>query len=284
MEKRPIAVGGVERSAHIYVPASYAKSSHRSLVLALHGGGTHGESMARFSGLNDTARQAGFMVAYPNGSGRTRRILTWNSGACCGYARRQQVDDLRFLAALIDDLVRRHGVDPHRIYVTGMSNGAMMAYRLAAELPDRVAAVAAVGGALDVDPAMIRGPVPVVHFHGTADQHAPFHGGHGPKSAPGNIHRSVDETIQAWRKVNGAMNPPSEVEMPDKANDGTTVTRYVYASPTDPQSVVLYKIVGGGHTWPGQAKLERRLGPATLDISANEIMWEFFKSHVNGGR
>ncbi len=279
MEERRVSVAGQERTLYLYVPPSWSQRPDRPLVIALHGGGTNGKSMARFSALNEKARQAGFMVAYPNGIGRAAKVLTWNSGKCCGYASSQRIDDVQFISRLIDDLVTRNGVDRTRVYATGISNGAMMAYRIAAELSDRIAAVAPVAGTLDIDPSAIHGSVPVIHFHGTDDQYVPFGGGHGPRSALKDVHRSVDETIQAWVKANNASSRPLVTNMPDVAKDGTTVTRYVYASPNDPQAVVLYKIFGGGHTWPGQPSHERVLGRTTLDISANDLMWDFFKSH-----
>jgi polyhydroxybutyrate depolymerase len=284
MEELHVTVGGRQRSFHLHVPAGRARSEAKALVVALHGGGSNGTSMARFSALNEKADEEGFLVAYPDGSGRLSKVLTWNSGTCCGYARKHEVDDVAFIAHVIDDLVATRGVDPRRVYVTGMSNGAMMAYRVAAELPDRIAAVAAVAGTLDVAPSALRGAVPVVHFHGTDDQHVPFEGGHGPKSAPGNVHRSVDETIRAWVAANGASARPEVHTMPDLADDGTKVTRHVHASASDPGAVVLYRIVGGGHTWPGRTRLERLLGRATLDISANDLLWEFFASHPKTAR
>ena len=185
-----------------------------------------------------------------------------------------------FLGALIDHLVQTQGVDPRRVYVTGISNGGMMSYRLAAEIPERVAAIAAVAGTLDVPPSSIRQPVPILHFHGTADEYVLYEGGHGPKTFSDNDHTSVADTMAAWVKVNGANPAPKEELLPDTSDDGMRVTRYTYSTKTDPRNIVLYRIEGGGHTWPGRpAKIERMLGPATTDISANDILWEFFQAH-----
>jgi len=284
MKQHSIVVGGTTRHFLIFSPSSVLHNKTRPLIIALHGGGTNGESMARFSALNQKAQQAGFIVVYPDGSGRFSKVLTWNAGACCGYARENNINDVQFISELIDELVAHGGVDAARVYVTGMSNGAMMAYRLAAEIPEKIAAVAAVAGTLGVPPSAIHAPMPILHFHGTADQHVPYTGGHGPKSAAGNVHRSVDETINTWIAVNHANRLPSVTPMPDMAKDGMTVTRYSHASASDPHAVVLYKIIGGGHTWPGQPRLERLLGPTTQDISANDLMWEFFVAHPKAGK
>ena len=275
-----IVVKGVERTFLLHIPKGAKAAARRPLVMALHGGGTNGKSMRRFSGLDEAADQYGFMVVYPEGTGPTARFRTWNSGACDVYARKQNVDDVAFLSALIDHLVQTQQADPQRVYVTGISNGGMMSYRLAAEIPDRIAAIAAVAGTLDVPAAAVKRPLPILHFHGTADEHVLYKGGHGPKTFSENEHTSVADTMATWVKVNGANPEPREERLPDVADDGTRVTRYAYATKADPQNIVLYKIEGGGHTWPGRpARLERVLGTATRDISANDIMWEFFKAH-----
>ncbi len=274
-----IIVDGTVRTFVLHLPKDQKAGDKQALVIALHGGGSNGKSMARFSGLGETADRYGFVVAYPDGSGRTDLIRTWNSGACEGYAKSKQVDDVAFIKALIIHLVDKYNVAPGRVYVTGMSNGAMMAYRLAAEIPDRLAAVAAVSGTLDIDAAKVTTPLPILHFHGTADQHVPFDGGHGEKSYAQNVHTSVKATLDAWIRVNGANTTPKEEQLPDNKDDGTTVIKSTYSSPSERDSVVLYKIVGGGHTWPGRPRLEKMLGPATEDISANEVMWKFFADH-----
>src|SRR4029077_11358983 len=108
-------------------------------VLAFHGGGSNAEQMVHFCGMNEKADQADFIVVYPNGSGRLDRALTWNGGNCCGYAMLNNVDDVSFVRALLSDLERVVAIDPKRVYATGISNGGIMAYRLASELSDRIA-------------------------------------------------------------------------------------------------------------------------------------------------
>jgi poly(3-hydroxybutyrate) depolymerase len=155
----------------------------------------------------------------------------------------------------------------------------MMAYRLAAEIPDQVAAIAAIAGTLDVDPSTLQAPVPILHFHGTADDHAPYDGGRGAKTFGDNRHQAVADTIAAWVRVNDADPKPHEEFLPDCREDGTRVIKYAHATPADPERVVLYKILNGGHTWPGRADMAPRLGRVCLDISANDLMWSFFEAH-----
>ncbi len=273
-----VDVDGTTRSYLVAVPSSARPPA--PAVVAFHGGGSDGAFFAARTGIVASAEQHGFVAVFPNGSGRTRRLLTWNAGTCCAYAVEQAVDDVAFVARLLDELVARHGVDPERIYLTGMSNGAMLAYRVAVELPERIAAVAAVAGTLGVDPALVRVPVPVLHLHGTEDRHVPFAGGVGPRSVQGAAFRSVDETLSAWVRAHGIATAPERSELPDAADDGTTVVRHLWSAPSGRTAVVLYEVRGGGHAWPGRADREAAQGRATFDLDLDEVMWAFFREHA----
>jgi polyhydroxybutyrate depolymerase len=268
------------RSYLVHIPKSYDGSKPFPVVLALHGGGSNAEQMVRFCGLNDKADQAGFIVVYPNGTGSLNTMLTWNGGNCCGFAVQHQVDDVAFIRALLDDLERVAKVDRKRIYATGMSNGAIMVYRLASELSDRIAAIAPVAGPMGTETCAPERPVSVIHFHGTDDQFAPFAGGKGTKSRSGTDFYSVDHSIRAWVKANGCPSEPRVVKEPDKSKDGTTITRKTYGPGKDGAEVVVVVIEGGEHTWPGRPPPLRFLGKSTKNIQANDVMWEFFQRHA----
>jgi polyhydroxybutyrate depolymerase len=281
-----VAFKGTDRTFRVFAPDGAAGDARQTpapplpVVLAIHGGGTNGETMARYSGLSEKASKAGFIVVYPDGTGRLPRVLTWNSGGCCGYAQARGIDDVGFLREVVAFVIRTYNGDPARVYATGISNGAMMAYRMAIEAPDIIAAVAAVAGTLDVDPALVKVPKPILHFHGTEDEFVPWNGGRGPKTSLGNKHRSVPETIAAWVRVDGANSQPESVTLPDKAKDGTVVIRHDYAPKPGGFEVILYEIRGAGHTWPGRARDGRLLGKATANIDANDIIWEFFSRYT----
>jgi len=123
---RTLSVGEQKREYLVHVPPDYDGKRPTAVVLAFHGGGSNAEQMEKFSGLSDKADEAGFMVVYPSGSGRLPDMLTWNAGNCCGYAQRHKIDDVGFVAALLDDLATVANVDAKRVYATGMSNGALM--------------------------------------------------------------------------------------------------------------------------------------------------------------
>lgn len=272
---RTLYAGGRRRRYLVHFPIGHRRNTQSPVVIALHGATMNGSMMAWFTGLNRTANQSGFIVVYPNGTGR-HASYSWNAGNCCGYAKEHGVDDVAFFRILLDDLVQTLNVDPRRIYVTGMSNGAIMAYRLAAELSDRIAAIAPVSGPLGVQVQQVKRPVPVLHFHGTDDQYTPFLG--CKKGISGFEMFSVEHSIQTWVKLNGCQTKlPTEIL--DESTHDMRITRTTYTSGSHGSEVVLIVIEGGGHTWPGKQSLARSLGRSTLAISANDLMWQFFMKH-----
>jgi len=275
---RSVDVAGVERRYLVHVPPDAAPATPLPVVLAFHGGGGNADSMKVFSGLDATADACGFVVVYPEGSGRLPRMRTFNAGNCCGHAASSGVDDVAFTRRLLDDLERVVAVDRQRVFATGMSNGAMMCYRLASELSDRIAAIAPVGGPMGTESCHPVRPVSVIHFHGDADEFAPFAGGRG-RGPSGTDFLSVQHSIDAWVEADGCQTTPTTTRLPDRHDDGTTVREVRYGSGRDGAEVVLVVIEGGGHTWPGREPRMRVLGPATRDVSANDMMWEFFRQH-----
>ena len=275
---RTVQVDGSERSYLVHVPPQYVADSPTPVVLAFHGGGANARNMVGFSGLNQKADQSGFIAVYPEGTGRLERMLTFNAGNCCGQAAARNVDDVAFVRHVLDDLERIANVDRRRVFATGMSNGAMMAYRLASEMSDRIAAIAPVSGPMGTKDCRPGRAVSVMHFHGDADEFAPFPGGKG-RGLSGTDFYSVDHSINAWVDANECKKSPRTTQLPDREKDGTTVKQVRYESGKEGAEVVLVVIEGGGHTWPGNESRLRFLGVSTRDISANDMMWEFFQQH-----
>ena len=275
---RSLTVGGRRRTYHVHVPPQHDPQKPAPVVLVLHGATMTGPLMAWYSGLSRKADQAGFLAVYPNGTG-PGLSYTWNGGNCCGSAVKDGVDDVGFIRALLDDLATAYRIDPRRVFVAGLSNGAVLAYRLASELSDRIAAVAPVAGPMGTEACGPKRPVPVIHFHGADDEFAPFRGGVGRRSLFKTDFRSVERTIRAWVEANGCGEEPTVEELPDRANDGTKVIRKTYGGGRDGAEVVLVVVEGGGHTWPGRIWGQRVLGKVTMNVSANDLMWEFFDRH-----
>lgn len=271
---RELRVGNQIRSYFIHIPPMYDSRRSTPVVLALHSAMMNGAAMARFCGLNEKADQSGFVAVYPNGTGSTPFFLYWDAGGVRGRVS----DDVSYVAKLLDDLATVVNVDSRRIFATGMSNGAMMCYRLAAELSERIAAIAPVAGTMAIEQCQPNRPVSILHFHGTKDGLVLFGG--PDERTPKNIKfLSVDETMRAWVKINGCPQTPEVAELHRLSDDGTAVRRKGHGPGKDNSEVVLYVIEGGGHTWPGRDPRLRLLGKSTREISANDLMWEFFQKH-----
>lgn len=275
---RTLEVDGQKRSYIVHVPTGYDRTRPAPVVLAFHGAAMNGSMMAWASGLSQKADAAGFLVVYPNGTGRNGVFLIWNAGGFRGPGADRWPDDVKFVQELLKDLATVANIDQCRIYATGISNGGMMCYRLAAELSGRIAAIAPVAGTIATDQPRPERPVSVIHFHGTADTLVPFQG--PTESSAKFLHfQSVPETIRTWAAIDGCPPKPRITELPDTVDDGTRVRREYYGPGTGGAEVVLYVIDGGGHTWPGHPWPTALLGKATQDISANDLIWEFFQRH-----
>lgn len=192
--------GAKTREYIIHVPGG--APSALPLLLAFHGGGGEAAGFQKYAGLDAVSDREKFLVVFPYGTGiLPRRLLTWNAGECCGPAMNNKVDDVGFAIAVIDDVIRRTHVDAKRIYATGHSNGAMMAYRPAGEHAERIAAIAPVSGSYDLDKFAPSQPVAVLDIHSVDDPRALYNGGMGP-AFPGtqvkSSHQPVMESIHRW--------------------------------------------------------------------------------------
>lgn len=271
--RRTVEVQGRTREYLVHVPAGHEPAVPTAVVVALHPFAATADRMRWMCGLDRVADREGFVVVYPEGTGPPV-LRNWNDGAMKG----KLADDVGFVARVLDDLAGVMAVDPRRVYATGMSNGGMMCYRLASELSDRIAAIAPVAGTQAFETIAAKRPVPVLHFHGTADGLVPFG---GSEAGARGLMRflSVEETVRAWAAFDGCPAEAEEQPVTDAAGDGITVRRRRFGPGREKAEVILYEIVGGGHTWPGGPDLARFLGPTCRDIDAAELIWAFFAEH-----
>ena len=275
---------GNKRTFLIHLPPRRDAGTKFPLVIALHGGGGSGRKMKRFSRFDAIADREGFIVVYPDGIGRQ-----WNDGRKIAESRAhsENIDDVGFLTGLAGYMVRVRGADPKRVYFAGISNGALMSFRLACEKPEKIAAIAAVAGNLPEHLAAVkpRGPVPVIIINGTEDPLIPWGG--GPVRIPFMPGRERGSVISAprtaayWARANGCPADTAAEELPDRdTGDGCRVIRHAYAG-CGGADLILYEVKGGGHTWPGgpQYLPVRIIGRTCRDLDASETIWEFFKRH-----
>lgn len=274
-----------QRQYLLYVPPTLSLQKAAPLVLFFHGGGGNQQQAADSYGWRDLAAQHQFIVAFPNGYSRFRRgkLATWNVGACCGDARDEQVDDVAFIKALLADVAQRVRVDKTQIYATGMSNGGMMVYRLACEMAETFAAVAAVAGTDNTEQCQPRRAIAILHIHAKDDTHVLYTGGAGADAfrdrSKVTDFTSVAQTLERWRQ-RYALSTTTPVIEHRPSVQIETYTGNSTASALSERQVGTFQLVTtetGGHSWPG-AKAVRRKTPSNA-INANEHIWQFFQQY-----
>jgi polyhydroxybutyrate depolymerase len=246
------------------------------LMLVLHGGGGNADNAEQMTGFTAKARKEGFIVVYPEGTGRLKnKLLTWNDGHCCGYAMKQQVDDVGFVSALLDKLVQSYPVDTARIYATGMSNGGMMTHRLGIQLSDRLAAIAPVVATVFGDEKPPAHPVSALMINGLLDKNVPnaggAPGGRGADAWDGSPTRPALEQAAFWAAANGCTNAPLK-------DDSAQLAAWRYQCPSG-RAVELLLVKDNGHAWPGGEPGSRRGDKPSSSLNATDVIWEFFKTH-----
>jgi len=269
--------GGLERHYVVRAPARSANDTARlPLVVVLHGGGGNAANAENMTGFTAKARQEGFIVVYPDGTGPLAdKLLAWNASHCCAYAMKHEVDDVGFINALLDELIRRYPVDVHRIYATGMSNGGMMTHRLGIELADRLAAIAPVVATLFGDEKKPSHSLPALMINGLLDENVPHDGGppggRGARSWDGTPTRPALDQLTFWSQANGCEPTPHPEE-----NSRWTVW---HASCPAHADVALYLIKDNGHAWPGGQPGSRRGDTPSTALNATDLIWDFFRAH-----
>ncbi|MBL8837899.1 MAG: polyhydroxybutyrate depolymerase [Alphaproteobacteria bacterium] len=279
---RSLPHGGIERSYVVHLPAAPPAEGPLALVVVLHGGGGNADNIARQSGFNAESDRHGFIVAYPNGTDRRRPLLnargrpgllTWNAGLCCGFAMENRIDDVGFVRAMIAELGGAYPIDRRRIFAAGMSNGGMMAYRLACEASDLFAAVGVVAGALTVRACTPAAPVSLIHIHGAADENVPIGGGVGRRSPTRTSYPALTASIAAWVDANRCTQPPRQTRAP------SGVQTLEYLDCRGGSAITLHVIAGGGHSWPGGQRLLATLDAPSAALAATAAIWQFFAAH-----
>ena len=276
--------GGVPRWYRRHVPPKYDATTPFPLVMDLHGYQEGADVHSTMSSLGPFGDTHGFVTVTPNGTATP--VPRWDVAVDSA--------DMKFLGDVLDEAERTMCIDTRRVYVTGLSNGAFMTSAVACAFPDRIAAAAPVAGARGDVPNCAHGhAVPVVSFHGTADGFVDYNGGLGQaaKDLPspdgkGKIGdnpefmarakgKPIPEQLAAWGKRNGCGATPTEQRVTDD------VTLLQWPCPAGAE-VELYRVTGGGHTWPGSkfsAQIAGVVGRTTFSIDANTLMWEFFRAH-----
>lgn len=272
-----LSVGGRQRSYLLHVPRTVQGGQPLPLLVALHGGGGSARIMADDGnyGLVSASEQRGFVVVFPNGISKisSGALATWNAGRCCGAARDEGVDDVGFIRTVVGQVQGMLPIDRQRIYATGMSNGGMMAQRLACEAADLFRAIASVAGTDNTTGCSPSRPIAVLHIHAKDDPHVLFNGGAGGFRDESKVtdFTSVPETIRRWVGRDRCSPTPRNV----LSRPGASCERYTGCA--GGAQVQLCVTDTGGHSWPGTTKsAPGKEGPSQA-IRANDVIWDFFQ-------
>lgn len=258
------------RTYRLYIPTTYNPSFPSPLLLNLHGYGSNNLEQELYGDFRPIADTAGFIVALPNGTLDALNNRFWNTFGGSG------VDDIGFLSALIDTISEHYYIDINRIYTTGMSNGGFMSYELACSLSDRITAIASVAGSMvwtHLNSCSPLHPMPLMHIHGTADGTIPYNGS--------ILYVPVETLVNHWVQFNNCSPTPIITPVPDiDTTDGCTAEKHLFEGGDMGSTVELYKIIDGGHSWPGAPI---NINITNMDFSASKVIWQFFRQYSLDG-
>jgi polyhydroxybutyrate depolymerase len=289
---------GLQRDYRLHVPPAAASGKPLPLVLNLHGATQNGQLEEITSDMDPNADMNGYLVAYPDGT-RISKVLTpdpvakdaqygWNAGMCCGLPVTKHINDVGFLLKVISDIAAKTPVDLRRVYMTGISNGGMMAYAMATEASGHFAAISSISGQVEIPVIHPTRPVPTMEFHSVDDPIAKFDG--TPNKNP-LLRLSVMEGIDQWVKADGCNKKPvTGTELVGAAGSisaGETATPISYTHCRSGAEVALWRFTGSGHVWPGSSLnmgpkknwILAGVGRGIILVNANETMWQFFEKY-----
>jgi polyhydroxybutyrate depolymerase len=269
-----LQVDGYQRTYLLNLPPDYNNNTPLPLVIALHGTAGSALQMERDYKLTTKSNNAGFIVVYPEGVPSNGRlgVRTWNAGSCCDFAMEQNINDVKFIRQLIEKVAVTYKIDPKKIYATGMSNGAMMVYRLGCELSDRLAAIAPVSGTLMTTQACTPGrAVPVMHIHSVQDTKIPYAGGYGLANY---YFHPVDSALHVWATIDGCNPEPLVI------TNAPLYTHTQYVDCRNNTTVQLYLTKDGGHSWPGGLQARPAADEPSAAFDATDLIWGFFQQNT----
>jgi polyhydroxybutyrate depolymerase len=258
-----VPVGSLARSYRLAVPSDYRPSVASPLILLFHGSGSNALQTSAYTQMPKRAARVGYLVATPDAQDGQWQLSP--PGA--------RTADLAFVSALVSDLSSRYCVDRSRIYAAGISLGSEFASIVACTPADRIAAVGLVAAEFLLSPCP--GPIPVVAFHGTADPIVAYRQGGIGAALPGRPVIGVEENLAHWARLDGCASGPRLHQV------GTMVVRRTWSGCRGGSAVVLYSVLGGGHTWPGSpVDLSTAVfGATTHQVDATGLMLAFFGRH-----
>lgn len=282
VQEHTLQFGGTARTYLVYAPKRIEQRD-AALVIALHGNGGSGENFLKQGKWVKKAHAEGIILVAPDGvperDDKPARFRdnrrSWNAGPETGSsAQLRGIDDVNFIRALIAEVKRDHRIDTQRIYVTGFSNGAGMAFRVGAELSDIIAAIAPVSNAMLLPVEELKKPVSLLLIWGSEDPLNPIDGGVVKRSGDKRTRPSAAASWTRWAELLGCNKTPHASKL------SPAVEKQTYASCRDGSAAEFIKVDGMGHQWPGGEVVMRVVsGPGSSALDATDVIWTFFQAH-----
>lgn len=268
-----LMIFGRDRFFKIHLPLGYNLQQEYPLVLVFHGGLGNPDNIEKTTDFSFKADKEGFIVVYPYGTGAfPKKLLTWNTWDCCGYANKKNIDDVAFVKKLLDKIKSEYRVNNNMIYAAGFSNGGMMCYLLACQIPEEFAAVAPVAATMfNEDRCPAKSETSMIIFNSVDDKHIPYDGGVGEQSLVDVEKMPVENVVNFW----------AEKYHCDFINKSETnlFHKIIYKNHKDTE-IIFYKMLKGGHSWPGGVKGRVFTDTPVKNVSATDLIWDFFKNHI----
>ena len=267
-----LMIFGRNRFFKVHPPLGYTVQKEYPVVFVFHGGGGNPDNIEKTTDFSAKADKEGFIVVYPYGTGSfPKKLLTWNTWDCCGYADKKNIDDVSFIKKVLEIIKTKYSVNQNMIFATGLSNGGMMCYLLACEMPDQFAAVAPVAATMfDENQCTANSEISMIIFNSIDDKHIPYEGGIGDESIVKVEKMPVEKVVNFWvNKFNCVLLNKTEVSSYNKID-------YMNKKGTE---IIFYKMMGGGHSWPGGERGRLFADKPVKDVSATDLIWDFFKNH-----
>lgn len=263
---------GRNRFYKIHLPVGYSYQKSYPLVFVFHGGLGNPDMIAKQTRFSEKADKENFIVVYPYGTGSfNKKLLTWNTWNCCGYANKNDINDVDFINAVLKKVKSEYQIDEKRIYAAGLSNGGMMCYLLACELSEHFAAIAPVAASMfDTISCNPKSEVSIIAFNSINDENILYNG-------PAEADTSAEmKTLPVEKVINMWVNNFNCVHL--RTSDSSSFQKISYINKNGTE-IILYKMLSGGHSWPGGEKLRKFADNPVKNVSATDIIWDFFKSN-----
>lgn len=267
-----ITIYGRDRFYRVHLPLGYTYQKEYPVVFIFHGGLGSPDNIEHLTKFSNKAEEEEFIAVYPYGTGAfDKKLLTWNTWDCCGYADKKNIDDVEFIKLVVKEVKEKYRVNDKMIYAAGLSNGGMMCYLLACEMSDQFAAVAPVAATMfDGGVCNSSNELSMIIFNSLDDKHIPYEGGIGDESIVKVDKMAVEKVVEFWtNKFNCVFINKTEESNYHRIN-------FINERGTE---IVFYRMLKGGHTWPGGEKIRTLADTPVKDVSATDLIWDFFKNH-----